>query len=283
MIQPLLPPTFLFCPGNRPDRYDKALRGGAPGVIIDLEDAVPVQDKDSARRDTLSWLAALDPAAPGQPVVALRISPPQTAAGLEDLYALAHAGPLPALDLVVLPKAESAAEVRLAHAHARAAREAVRVMALIESVRGVRQAADIAQAGACLAGLAFGAVDYAVDAGADIGWEALAYVRGRLLFETSGVPLLDVPHVQIDDDAGLRVDCERARAMGFHGKLAIHPRQWPIIVQAFAPSAQRLAWAREVVAAYVAAGGRACSVGGAMVDEPVYLGACRILRQAVPS
>ncbi|WP_296556776.1 aldolase/citrate lyase family protein, partial [Pigmentiphaga sp.] len=76
MTHPVVPSTFLFCPGNRPDRYDKALRGGAPGVIIDLEDAVPLADKAAARRDALAWLAALPPAGQGAPMVALRVSSP---------------------------------------------------------------------------------------------------------------------------------------------------------------------------------------------------------------
>jgi len=279
---PVVPSTFLFCPGNRPDRYDKALRGGAPGVIIDLEDAVPAADKAAARRDALAWLAALPPAGPGAPMVALRVSSPQTSAGLEDLYALAHAGALPALDLVAVPKAEDASELRMVHTHAAAANPALRLMALVESARGVRRAADIAHAGPWLVAMAFGAADFSVETGADNAWDALAYVRGRLMFETagSGVPMLDVPHIAIDDDAGLRADCERARAMGFSGKLAIHPRQWPIIVQAFEPDPRRLAWASEVAAAYERAGRRACAVGATMVDEPVYQSALRILRRA---
>lgn len=282
MTHSAVPSTFLFCPGNRPDRYDKALRGGVPGVIIDLEDAVPAADKAAARCDALAWLAARPAAGAGAPVVALRVSSPQTPAGLEDLYALAHGGALPALDLVVVPKAEDASELRMVHVHAAAGNPALRVMALVESARGVRRAAAIAGAGPWLAALAFGAADFSVEIGADNDWEALAHVRGRLLFEAagSGVPVLDVPHIDIADDEGLRTDCARARAMGFHGKLAIHPRQWPLIAQAFAPDPGRLAWARAVAAAYEAAGGRACTVAGTMVDEPVYQGACRILRRA---
>jgi len=282
VTQPIVPSTFLFCPGNRPDRYDKALRSGAPGIILDLEDAVPPDDKATARRAVLDWLGALPAGRSERPAIGLRVSAPESASGLEDLHALAGSGPLPALDWIVLPKAEDASEARGVHAHAARCNPAMRMMALVESVQGVRRAAEIARAGPFMAALAFGAADFSAETGADNTWEALAYARGRLLFEVagSGVPVLDVPHIAIDDDAGLRTDCERARAMGFHGKLAIHPRQCPIIVEAFLPDARRLEWARNAVAAYEAAGRRACAVGATMVDEPVYRSACRILRRA---
>lgn len=282
MTQPVVPSSFLFCPGNRPDRFDKALRSGAPGIILDLEDAVPADDKALARRDVLDWLAALPARRPGAPAIAVRVSPPATEHGLDDLYALATGGSLPALDWIVLPKAEDASEAKWVHTHAARCNPGLRMMALVESVQGVRRAEAIARAGPYMAALAFGAVDFSAATGADNSWEALAYARGRLMFEVvdTGVPVLDAPHVAIDDDAGLRTDCERARAMGFHGKLAIHPRQCGIIVSAFLPDARTVEWARRVVAEYEAAGRRACAVDGTMVDEPVYRQAVRILQRA---
>jgi len=278
----VVPSTFLFCPGNRPDRFDKALRSGAPGIILDLEDAVPAEEREAARHAVLDWLAGLSMRRPGTPAIGLRISPPQSESGFEDLYALRVAGMLPALDWIAVPKAEEAAQVRSAHAHLARRNPDVRVMALVESVRGVRCAEEIAMAGPFVAALAFGAADFCAETGIDGSWEALAYVRGRLIFEAAaaGVPVLDVPHLLIDDDAGLRLDCKRARAMGFHGKLAIHPRQCPIIMEAFLPNPQQVEWARRVVAGYEAARGRACVVDAVMVDEPVYRRACRILQRA---
>ncbi len=279
-----VPVTFLFCPGNRPDRFDKALSSGAPGIIIDLEDAVPDADKDLAREHALHWLGGLGTQA-SRPVVGLRISSPASLSGLEDLRAVAQGGFLPGLDMIVLPKAEDASEIRLLSSHLRRVHPTGRIMALIESARGVRNAALLAGADSAVCALAFGAADYCVESGVDNDWQALAYVRSRLVFDLSGtgIPLLDVPHIAIEDETGLRLDCARARAMGFHGKLTIHPRQVKPVLASFAPAAEQIAWANGIIAAYRAAGFRACKVNGTMVDEPVYKAACRISASATTS
>lgn len=314
MTQPVVPSTFLFCPGNRPDRYDKALRSGAPGIIIDLEDAVPEADKASARRDAFAWLAALgtdaaDPSSrtgsgvagsdgvrveaaasdPGRsdrssrPLIALRIGSPTTPAGLEDLYAFVHAGPMPALHTIVLPKVADATEVRLLASQLLRAAPALRLMPLIETPEGVRSVAAIARAHPAVSCIGFGAADYCVEAGIAFAWEALLHVRSRLVFDCAGtgVGLLDVPFLDLADDAGLRQECARVKALGFLGKLAIHPSQVVPILQSFAPGPAEAAWARRVVAGFESAGRRACTVDGKMVDEPVYLQALRITQRAV--
>lgn len=306
----VVPATFLFCPGNRPDRYDKALRSGAPGIIIDLEDAVPDADKTSARRDAFAWLAGRaalrdsgaaskassanntsdvpgsDPVGSNRltrPVVALRISSPMTPAGLEDLYAFVHAEPMPALHAIVLPKVADATEVRLSASQLLRAAPALRLIPLIETPQGVQSVAEIARAHPAVAAIGFGAADYCVEAGIAFAWEALLHVRSRLAFDCAGtdVPLLDVPFLDLADDAGLRDECARVKALGFAGKLAIHPSQVAPILQSFAPSPAEAAWADRVVAGFEAAGRRACTVDGKMVDEPVYLNALRITRRAV--
>jgi citrate lyase beta subunit len=287
---PIVPSTFLFCPGNRPDRYDKALRSGAPGIIIDLEDAVPEADKASARKDAFDWLAglgalaskgvldAVQPDMAARPRVALRIGSPTTPAGLEDLYAFVHAGPLPALHTVVLPKVADATEVLLMASQLLRNAPALRLMPLIETPEGVRSVAAIAQAHPAVSAIGFGAADYCVEAGIAFAWEALLHVRSRMAFDCTGtgVALLDVPYLALSDEAGLREECARVKALGFAGKLAIHPSQVGPILQSFAPSPAEAAWADRVVAGFEAAGRRACRVDGKMVDEPVYLQALRI-------
>ena len=309
----VVPSTYLFCPGNRPDRYDKALRSGAPGIIIDLEDAVPEADKASARRDAFAWLAGLggvealrgsagastassadgSSGIPGsdpvgstrstRPVVALRISSPTTPAGLEDLYAFVHAAPMPALHTIVLPKVADGTEVRLLASQLLRAAPALRLMPLIETPEGVRAVAGIARSHPSVSCIGFGAADYCVEAGIAFAWEALSHVRSRLAFDCAGtgVGLLDVPFLDLADDAGLRQECGRVKALGFIGKLAIHPAQVASILQSFAPSPAEAAWAGRVVAGFEAAGRRACTVDGKMVDEPVYLQALRITQRAV--
>lgn len=324
MIPTAVPSTFLFCPGNRPDRYDKALHSGAPGIIIDLEDAVPEADKASARRDAFAWLTglgegSLDGAGNGsgdvsrdgsaaesrdgsgkgaadrsgypsgnrfgsavRPCIALRIGSPATPAGLEDLYAFVHAPAMSALHTIVLPKVADATEVRLLASQLLRSSPALRLMPLIETPEGVRSVAAIAQAHPAVSSIGFGAADYCVEAGIAFEWEALLHVRSRLAFDCAGagIGLLDVPYLDLADDAGLRLECTRVKALGFLGKLAIHPSQVAPIMQSFAPSAAQAAWASRVVAGFEAAGRRACTVDGKMVDEPVYLQALRIAQCA---
>ena len=281
MTMNVVPSTYLFCPGNRPDRFQKALQSGAPGIIIDLEDAVPESEKDTARRDTLTWLGTLVPAVDG-PQVALRISSPTSPSGLEDLYAVVHSGALPALHTLVLPKVADASEVRILAAQLLRGAPQRRLIPLIETPGGVRAVSAIAQAHPAVSAIGFGAADFCVEAGVAFEWEALLQVRSRLVFDCAGtgVGLLDVPYLDLADDDGLRRECARVKALGFLGKLAIHPRQVAAIVESFAPGASELAWAAKVVAGFEAAGHQACAIDGRMVDEPVYLSALRITLRA---
>jgi (S)-citramalyl-CoA lyase len=277
------PTTWLFCPANRPERYAKAFASGAPGVVIDLEDAVPLADKSSARQSLLAWLASESPGpATGAGRLAIRINRPETDAGLDDIQALRQAAGLGRVNLVVLPKVGSPDEVRLAAAPLRRAAPGLAIMALVESIEGLRRVDAIAAAKAGPVALGFGAADLAAELGIAGDWEALLFARSQVLLAGAqhGLPVLDVPWLHINDAAGLREDCARASRLGFHGKFAIHPAQVPDILAAFRPDAAQLATARRRVQAYDAAAGAACVADGAMVDEPVYLAAKRVLARA---
>ena len=278
-----LPTTWLFCPANRPDRYAKAFASGAPGVVIDLEDAVQAADKDSARASLLAWLGSDAAGSASQTArLAIRINRPESDAGLNDLQALRQATGLEHVHLVLMPKVSSPEEVQLVAAHLLRAAPALRLMALIESIQGVRRVAEIAGAHPGLVSLGFGAADLAAELGIEPDWEALLYARSQVLMAgaENGIPVLDVPWLQISDAEGLVRDCERALRMGFHGKFAIHPSQVSAIVTGFRPQPAELERARRRVQAYTDAGGAACAVDGTMVDEPVYLAAKRVLARA---
>ena len=277
------PSTLLFCPANRPERYAKAFASGAPGVVIDLEDAVPQAEKDGARAHLLQWLAGSAAAqAAGQARLAVRINHPASDAGLDDLQALRRAAGLAHVHLVMLPKVACAQEVRLASLHLRRAVPHMALMALIESIEGLSHAEEIAAAGAGLAGLGFGAADLAAELGIAPDWEALLHARSRVLLAGArcGLPVLDVPWLHTGDAEGLRQDCERALRLGFHGKFAIHPNQVAAIAAGFRPPPAQIEQARRRVDAYAQAAGAVCLVDGTMVDEPVYLAARRLLARA---
>ena len=281
------PVSYLFVPGNRPERFDKAMAAGADAVIIDLEDAVPAAQRAAAREAIAAWHArqagdgaraasagGAGPASAAQPRRYVRINAADSADHDADL-ALVRA--LPDVG-VVLPKAESA-EAAARAALAGAPRPPL--VAIIESVAGFDALDAIARAPG-LGRLAFGALDYAVDLGASGDVEALlvpmtmlahAARRAGLAAPVAGVT------AALDDAARLAEDVRLARAFGFAGKLCIHPRQVAAVHAAFAPSPAEADWARRVLAA-VAGGAAAAQVDGAMVDRPVVLRAQSILARA---
>jgi len=269
--------VLLFTPGNRPERFAKAAATGADGLILDLEDAVSAAAKDEARAILVEHFraghrAALAP----QQVCGLRVNNIHTSAGVRDLDALASTRVAP--DFVMLPKVESAFEVRL---YARLLAD-IPLVCTIESARGLEAAVDIAGADPRVRALVFGGADLAVDLGARLAWEPLYWARARVVqaAATAAVAAIDVPHVVIDDEAGLRGDAVRVKEMGYGGKLAIHPRQVGPIRDIFTPTAEEIEHARALVAAYEAAGGNVVEYRGRMVEGPIVKSAQRILERA---
>ncbi|HEX4329545.1 MAG TPA: CoA ester lyase [Burkholderiales bacterium] len=271
--------ALLFTPGNRPERFAKAESTGADGLIIDLEDAVGAGEKDNARAVVSAWFNDRKAPAPADFLICLRINSVYTEAGLRDLLAvieLAKAGCAPGA--LLLPKVESAVEVELVARHLKGA---IPLLALIESAAGLEQAYAIAGASS-LRGMAFGGVDLAADLGCAFAWEPLLTGRARVVQAAAsrGLGVLDVPYLDIQDAAGLTAECLRAKAMGFNGKLAIHPGQVAGIAAAFTPTAPEVEFAQGVLAAYRAAAGGACTYRGKMIDEPVVIAARSLLARA---
>jgi citrate lyase beta subunit len=266
---------LLFVPGDRPERFAKALAAGADGIVIDLEDAVAPAAKPAARRAAGDWLAGLEGAQRG-PAVLLRLNPAATRAGLDDLCRLADGG-LPA-DALMLAKVEDARDVELLRGHDPAARP---IAATVETARGLRAAAGIAAALRPGDALVFGGADLAADLGCAFAWEPLLAGRSALVQAAAeaGVAALDVPWLDLADPAGLAAEALRARALGFTGKIAIHPAQVAPIRTAFAPTAEELAYARRIVAA-MAAGRGAAQLDGRMVDAALERAARRVLARA---
>lgn len=224
-----LPSSWLFVPGSRPDRFDKAFDSGAGAVILDLEDAVAETDKATARRAVLAALEAGAPAA----ARAVRINPLTRSTGLLDLAAIADLATPP--DYVVLPKVEHPEQIRLVAEVLDRSAATPGLVALIESAKGLARAAEIAQAHPALAALMFGAADYAADLGQSVGLFDDGPTRSLVVnaAATGGLPAIDSPHFQLDDAAATEAACRDARVRGFSAKAAIHPRHIPAIHAAF--------------------------------------------------
>lgn len=258
--------SYLFVPGDRPERFHKALASGAAQVIVDLEDAVAPAAKSAARAAVAAWLH------PDHPVV-LRINGAGTPWFEADLALAAH----PGVAAVMLPKAEDAATLRAV----RAAAPQAALLPLIESARGIEAVDAIARTPG-VERLVFGSIDFQLDLGLTGDGEELLFFRSRLVLASrlAGIAApVDGVCTAIADDAALRQASERARRLGFGGKLCIHPRQVAVVEAAFAPSAEELAWAEKVLAA-AGSEGAAVAVDGQMVDKPV-LARARRIRDAV--
>jgi citrate lyase subunit beta/citryl-CoA lyase len=261
--------TWLFVPGNRPERFDKAMASGADVIILDVEDAVAPNDKPEARRAIAQWCAA---STAHRSRLAIRINDPTTAWFADDL-ALLRTSSVPA---AMLPKAESPEQVA----------QVVRAMAgdgsvipMIESAKGVAGVEAIASAERVLR-LAFGTLDYAVDLNLSGDERGLVYAAGRIAVASKcaglASPIAGVT-LALDDEAQLATDVAFARACGFGAKLCIHPRQVETVRRLFAPTPNEIDWAARVVAAANSHAG-AFALDGKMVDRPVLLKAQAILR-----
>ena len=268
-----LPVSYLFVPGDRPDRFAKALASGAQAIIIDLEDAVAPGAKSAAREHIRAWTASR----PGGDVDALvRINDVATSWFDADL-ALIRDG---AIRGVMLPKAERAADIALVMV---ALPRDGFVVPIVETARGVLNVDEVASA-AGVQRVAFGTLDYAVDLDLSGDERGLVYPACRMALASKaagiGTPIAGVTP-EIGNDAKLESDLRFARACGFGAKLCIHPAQLALTHRAFTPTVEEIAWARRVVAA-VESGRGAVQVDGKMVDRPVILKAQAILEHAAP-
>jgi citrate lyase subunit beta / citryl-CoA lyase len=268
--------TLLFVPGNRHERFQKAVASGCDGVVIDLEDSVPGDARPATRvAVAAAWSSLIEAAA--VPLV-VRINGLETDAGREDLDWLAD---LPfAPTGVMLSKAESDAQVR---SLVQAAPESA-VLPLIESAAGLLALPQIAQAPA-VRRLVVGHIDFMADTGIRCSddereLDGLRFAVAMHSRINRLAPPIDGVTVSIDDDDRLRVDTQRALRFGFGGKLCIHPRQLAAVHAAMMPSEVEIEWARRVVAADDAAGGAAIQLDGRMIDLPVVLQARQTLSRA---
>jgi citrate lyase subunit beta/citryl-CoA lyase len=259
----------LFVPGNRPERFVKAIASGADAVVLDLEDAVPPAERPAARAAIAAAWAEVGAAA--VPIV-LRVSTPGSEAGAQDLAWLA-VQPTPAG--VMVAKAESADAL----AAVRQAAPGAALLPLIESAAGYSALPQIAAAPGVLR-LVVGHIDFMADTGLRCSDDEreLDSLRFAVAMHTRLnrlEPAIDGVTTAIGDDVRLRADTCRALNFGFGAKLCIHPRQVAVVHEALAPSADELAWARRVIAADAAAAGAAVQLDGKMVDLPVVLQARR--------
>jgi len=258
--------SYLFAPGHSAKLLGRVFEAGADAVMLDLEDAVPPDAKDMARGMVAETLV-------DHPAW-VRVNAARTEWCEADLAAVGERA-----FGIRIPKAESADDVRWVAERA----PGKPIICAIESAGGVLAAAEIAAVPG-VRHLAMGGVDLQNDLNAGNGNLQTLYVRSHLVVVSRAAglePPIDSVWPRLDDEAGLREQAEFARSLGFFGKSAIHPRQLPTLHEVFTPSEREVDWAREVVAAFEAAGGAALRLpGGEFVDLPVARRARRLLELA---
>ncbi|MCD9624722.1 HpcH/HpaI aldolase/citrate lyase family protein [Rhabdothermincola salaria] len=261
--------SLLFVPASRPDLAAKAPRSEPDAVVLDLEDAVPAHAKDEAR----AGLTAVRAELPSGLSVCVRVNPPGTEWFEADVAAL------PAdLAAVVVPKVETVGQLdRLEHLLGDRP-----VVAGLETVRGVVDARLLLQGP--VVGCYFGAEDYVADLGGvrtpDNAEVAHARASVAMAARLGGVPALDMVTLDFGDAERFVLEARQARALGYSGKLCIHPAQVGLANEAFLPSAEELDWARRLLAAFADAGGATIAFEGLMVDEVVAARARAVLATA---
>lgn len=269
--------SYLFVPGNQPERISKALKSSADAVIIDLEDSIALTDKQRARESVASILNTLTER---NIKIYIRMNDLKTDFWQEDVELINQ---YPFLG-ILLPMIETKQEItdlnrKLLSKHA--------IIPIIETAKGVHFAYEIAIAASNIKRLAFGALDYCLDLNINIEYanKTLDYTRNLLVIASRAAKLespVDSVFSNFKDDNGLRKELQAAKRLGLFAKLCIHPRQLDIVNSFFIPTQEEIAWAKKVVKLFVKAeekGIAAINVNGKMVDYPVYKQAKQILVQ----
>lgn len=263
-----LPRSYLFVPGIKPERFQKAVESGVDAVIIDLEDAVAPQDKESARSLVVDWLGSSSQ-------IYIRINAADTRWYEEDIAAFAHH---PSVAGLVVPKADSSlalnAIAALGHAD-------LVLLPIIESVAGFASLQEIASSRS-VQRLMFGTIDFQVDMGTQCEDAELNSFRAQITLASKlaglGTPVDGVTTV-LDDFAVIEAVGKMAKRFGFGGKLCIHPRQVAPVHAAFSHTDDEYEWARRVLVAAQISKGGVTVLDGTMIDLPVILKAKAILAE----
>ena len=278
--------SILSVPASDGQKIGKALRAGADEVVLDLEDAVAPSDKDRAR-EVLAAFPWQDFEA--LPLLTVRVNAPRTSWCHRDVEAVAR-GRVPASS-IVLPKVESRADVgfveRLLDGVEPAGSDPLAVQALVETARGLARLDDVVDDIERLSSLILGYADLAASLGRGAGFSADAWLvaqeRVLVAARSAGLEAVDGPHLEVQVDDAFWTAAERAVALGFDAKWAIHPGQVPALNAAFRPPAEEVAHAQAVLRVLEdghRVGRGAVQLDGALVDEAMAVHARRVLAKA---
>ena len=273
--------SLLFVPANRPELFDKALSGPADMICVELEDGVGPDQKDVARENMQAFLTALlnkgIKSAGAQAEILVRVNHPETAVGQADMDAF--------LSLrtstvgLMLPKISTVDQLRSVEHHLQAYGFDAPLFLLIETNLGLENCFDIMRASTRLKMALFGGIDLASELRCKPDWAPLLYARQRLIHAaaSSGIDVMDMPFLNVDDTVSLLEEASAAAYIGFTGKAAIHPSQLTTINQAFTPTEEQFQEAKKVLEAYRKSTTGVTVLDGRLIEKPVVDRMMRVL------
>ena len=267
--------SFIFTPGLRPDMFPKALASGADIVCVELEDGVAPKDKDVARGHAISLFEA--PQASDGVERILRINCLREAFGIADLQAvLATDSPPPAL---MLPKVKSPEEIVMIDDLLTERGHNTRLHIIIETNSALERAFEIARCSSRIDALFFGGVDMAAELRCESTWESLLYARSRVVHAaaSTGLDVIDVPYLDLEDESGMLIAARQAKELGFCGKGSVHPKQIKGLNEVFTPTREEITRAQQITEAFEKADTALVVINGKLIEKPVLREMYRIL------
>jgi citrate lyase subunit beta / citryl-CoA lyase len=277
--------SWMFVPGNRDRFIQKAKTTKADSILLDIEDGVLPAEKAEARRMIAATLQ-VGGMRPARYVRVNALSTPWLEADLEAVV-------IPGLEGICLTKVVQAADIHAVASSIETLEKKrglktgkIRILAAVESARGLMNSLSIADASPRIVGLMFGAEDYALDLGLGARREKeaseLLYARSTIVNAAAAANVLSIDGVfpNLDDEKGLLEDVRQARRLGFSSKSTFNPRQIDVINEIFSPQPDEIEYARKIVEGFRAAearGDASVAVGGQLVDKPIVLRALKIL------
>jgi citrate lyase subunit beta / citryl-CoA lyase len=279
--------TMMFVPGSNPSMIKEAYIYGADSIMFDLEDAVAITEKDSARFLVYNALKTVDY---GNTELVVRINGLDTPFGKDDIEAVVRAG----VDVIRLPKTERkedilAVEEVIEEVERKIGREVgtTKMMAAIESPIGVINAYEIASASKRLIAIALGAEDYVTNMKTKRYADGLELLGARtqiiIAARAAGIYAIDTVYTEVDNEEGFKNEVELIKQLGFDGKSVINPRQIPLVNNVYTPSSEEIKKSINVIRAAKEAEERGLgviSLNGKMIDKPIVDRAERVLQLA---
>ena len=259
--------SFIFTPGLKPEMFPKALASGTDIVCVELEDGIAPKDKTAARKHALALFEA--PQADDGVERIVRINCMREQFGIEDVQAiLATDTPPPAL---MMPKVRTPDEVVMLDNLLTERGHDTRLHIIIETNAGLEACYEIAHCSSRIDALFFGGVDMAAELRCKNAWEPLLYARSRVVHAaaSAGLDVIDVPYLDLEDHEGMVVAAEQAKALGFSGKGAIHPKQIAALNDVFTPGEDEIARARRIIESFAQADTGLVVIDGKLIEKPV--------------